>query len=268
MNEMKRCLRRIALLLWTVTLCAMGTAEELPLNDMAVYEDRVQEELQYFEELYDECDGWKVGATLLDEAEYAWIGETRELLNRYFADTYQLDVSQKTAGIEVYTSTNLPESIGGFSDGENHVYLNQSEIERVPERMLQTLTHEMLHALGVDFYWDESGMLSNGFFEGATEAAVQIVLEAYDYPYEDYTGYDEVRIYAAQILQADPTLIFDLAKGVERDIAGRIDALAGDGCGKTLLKCSLLLSTGPDAPEIGENCALIAQKYAEKRQEK
>lgn len=165
MNGMIWKLRRSALLLLIALLClACGLSEEVQLNDMSAYADRVQEELAYFQETYAESDGWKAGAILLDEAEYGWIGEARELLNRYFMDAYGLDASRRTAGIEVYASENLPEVVDGFCDGENHVYLNPGEIERVPERMLHILTHEMLHALGVDFYADENGMLSNGFF--------------------------------------------------------------------------------------------------------
>ena len=261
---MIRHLRKSALLLMITLLClTCGLSEEAQLNDMSAYADRVQEELAYFQETYDESDGWKVGAVLLDEAEYGWISDARELLNRYFLDVYGLDVSQRTAEIEVYASENLPEVVDGFSDGENHVYLNPGEIERAPERMLHILTHEMLHALGVDFYADENGMLSNGFFEGLTEAATKRILETYGYAYEDFSGYDEVQIYGDQVLQADPMLLCDLVEGSERNIARRIDAGAGEGCGRVLLECELLLSTGPDAPEIGENCTLILQRYAE-----
>lgn len=261
---MKRYLQKTVLIFLTAILClADSLAEDLQLNDMSAHEESVQEDLQYSMELYAESDAWKTGAVLLNEAEYTWVGETREMLNRYFADTYDLDISPKTANIEVYVSNNLPEWIGGFSDGEGHVYINRNEIERVPERMLQILTHEMVHALGVDFYGDESGMLSNGFFEGVTEAAVQIVLETCGHPYEDFSGYDEVRTYGEQILHADPMLIFDFIEGNEHNIAHRIDVFTGEGCGRILLECELLLSTGPDAPEIAENCALIVQKYAE-----
>lgn len=264
MNGMIRNLLRSALLLLIALICLVcGLSEEVQLNDMSAYADRVQEELAYFQETYAESDGWKTGAALLDEAEYGWISEARELLNRYFMDAYGLDVSRRTAEIEVYASENLPEVVDGFCDGANHVYLNRAEIERVPERMLHILTHEMLHALGVDFYGDESGMLSNGFFEGLTEAATKIILESYGYGYEDFSGYDEVRIYGEQVLRADPMLLFDLVDGSEINIARRIDALACEGWGQILLECELLLSTGPDAPEIGENCALILQRYAE-----
>ncbi|MGN0185970.1 MAG: hypothetical protein ACI4AL_12700 [Aristaeellaceae bacterium] len=264
MNGMIRKLRRSALLLLIALLClACGLSEEVQLNDMSAYADRVQEELTYFQETYAESDGWKAGAVLLDEAEYGWIGEARELLNRYFMDAYGLDISRRTAGIEVYASENLPEVVDGFSDGENHVYFNRGEIERVPERMLHILTHEMLHALGVDFYADENGMLSNGFFEGLTEAATKRILESCGSDYEDFSGYDEVRIYGEQALQADPMLLLDLVEGSERNIAHRIDARVGEGWGQVLLECELLLSTGPDAAEIGENCTLILQRYAE-----
>lgn len=259
---MLQYIKKLSMLLAILLCFGCGFAENLQINDMSVYEDRIQEELAYFLELYAESDTWKADAVLLDDVEYAWIGESRELLNRFFADTYDLDISERTARIEVYASKNLPETIGGFSDGENHVYINQDEIERVPERMTQILLHEMLHALGIDFYWDESGMLSNGFFEGATEAAVQIILENYGYSYEDFSGYDEVMLYADQIVRSDLMLIFDLVQGDECDIVHRIDMHTSEGCGQILLECSLLLSTGPDAPEIGENCALIAQEYA------
>ena len=264
MNGMIRKLRRSTLLLLIALLClACGLSEEVQLNDMSAYADRVQEEQAYFQETYAESDGWKVGAVLLGEAEYGWIGEARELLNCYFMDAYGLDVSQMTAEIEVYASENLPEVVDGFCDGEKHVYLNSGEIERVPERMLHILTHEMLHALGVDFYADENGMLSNGFFEGLTEAATKRILESYGYTYEDFSGYDEVRIYGEEALLADPMLLFDLVEGSERNIAQRIDARVGEGWGQVLLECELLLSTGPDAAEIGENCTLILQRYAE-----
>lgn len=262
---MLQYMKKISMLLAILLCLGCGSAENLQINDMSVFEDRVQEELAYFLELYDESEAWKTDAVLLDDTEYVWVGETREMLNRFFADTYDLDISERTARIEVYASTNLPETLGGFSDGENHVYINQSEIERVPERMPQLLLHEMLHALGIDFYWDESGMISTGFFEGATEAAVQMIMEACGHTYEDFSGYGEVMLYAEQILRADPALIFDLVQGDECDIAHRIDAHTGEGCGQILLECALLLSTGPDAPEIGENCALIAQEYAVNR---
>ena len=58
-------------------------------------------------------------------------------------------------------------------------------------------------------------------------------------------------------------LLFDLVEGSERNIAQRIDARVGEGWGQVLLECELLLSTGPDAAEIGENCTLILQRYAE-----
>lgn len=261
---MMRNLRKFVLLLLSVLMCLPGgLAEDVQLNDMSSEAERVQEELAYFQELYAESGTWKTGAVLLDETEYAWIGEARELLNRYFADTYDLDVSQKGANIEVYASENLPEGIAGFSDGANHVYINRGEIERVPERMLHILLHEMVHALGVDFYGDASGMLSNGFFEGITEAVTKTVLEEGGYTYEDFTGYDEVQLYAEPLLQADAALISDLVQGNEGDVAKRIDAHAGEGSGRILLECELLLSTGPETAEIGENCAWIVQKYAQ-----
>ena len=91
---------------------------------MSAYADRVQEELAYFQETYDESDGWKAGAFLLDEAEYGWISDARELLNRYFMDAYGLDVSQRTAEIEVYASENLPEVVDGFSDGALPLFID------------------------------------------------------------------------------------------------------------------------------------------------
>ncbi len=261
---MMRYLRRLALILLLAIACMLsGFAEDAQLHDMSAYADRVREELGYFQEMYVDSGAWKTGAVLLEEAEYTWVAEARELLNRYFAQTYALDVSQKTAGIEVYVSENLPENIAGFSDGENRVYINRGEIERVPERMLHILLHEMIHALGVDFYEDESGMLANGFFEGVTEAATKAVLESCGYEYEDFSGYDEVLIYGEQLLQADAALIFDLVEGNERNVAKRIDARAGEGCGRMLLECELLLSTGPEGAEIGENCQRIIWHYAE-----
>lgn len=261
---MMRNLRRIALLALIVFICLSAAfAEDAQLHDMSAYADRVQEELGYFQEMYVGSDAWKTGAALLEEAEYPWVAEARELLNRYFTETYDLNVSEKTACIEVYVSENLPEMIAGFSDGEGCVYINRGEIERVPERMLHILLHEMIHALGVDFYWDESGMLANGFFEGVTEAATKAVLESCGYEYEDFTGYDDVLIYGEQLLQADAALIFDLVEGNERDVAKRIDARAGEDCGRTLLECELLLSTGPEGAEIGENCQRIVWRYAE-----
>lgn len=261
---MMRKLRKFTLLLLSMLMCLPGSlAEDAQLNDMSSYAERVQEELGYFQALYAESDGWKTGAVLLDEAEYAWIGEAREVLKRYFADAHALDVSQKAAKIEVYASANLSDGIAGFSDGENHVYINRGEIERVPERMLHILLHEMIHALGVDFYGDASGMLANGFFEGMTEAVTKAALEESGYAYEDFTGYDEVQLYAEPILQADAALISDLLQGNEGDVAKRIDALAGEGSGRILLECELLLSTGPEGEEIGDNCAKIVRRYAE-----
>lgn len=262
---MKRFLCRFASILLLVLACMpQGLAKDAQLHDMSAYADRVQEELGYFQEMYVDSDAWKTGAALLEEAEYPWVAEARELLNRYFAQAYSLDVSQRTAGIEVYASENLPENIAGFSDGEGCVYINRGEIERVPERMLHILLHEMIHALGVDFYGDESGMLANGFFEGVTEAATKAVLEGCGYEYEDFSGYDEVLIYGEQLLQADAALVFELVEGNERDVARRIDARAGEGCGRMLLECELLLSTGPEGAEIGENCQRIIWRYAEK----
>lgn len=264
---MIRKLRKIALPALVALICLSAAfAEDVKLHDMSAYADRVREEMEYFQEMYAESDAWKAGAVLLEEAEYPWVAEARELLNRYFAETYDLDASEKTAKIEVYASENLPETIAGFSDGEGCVYINRGEIERVPERMLHILLHEMIHALGVDFYGDESGMLANGFFEGVTEAATKAVLESCGYEYEDFSGYDEVFIYGEQLLQADAALVLDLVEGNERDVAKRIDARAGEGCGRTLLECELLLSTGPEGAQIGENCQRILQSYAENLQ--
>lgn len=261
---MKNKLRRLLCALCAVVLLLLGAAgaQDLKLHDMQPFEARVHEEMEYLEECYQESPSWTQDAVLLDELQHPWIDEARDLLIRYFADVYALDVSDTVNAIEVYASVRMGGVIAGFSDGTGKVYIDQGEIERVPERMLHILLHEMLHALGVDFYGDASGMLANGFYEGLTEAATQMVLERYDYTYEDFSGYTEVKDYGEHFLRADAEILKLLVQNSQCDIAARIDAKLGAGVGKILLECELLLSTGPDAQEIGENCDAILQGYA------
>lgn len=240
---------------------SIANAQDLQLHDMHIFEARVHEEMAYLEECYQESSSWTQDAILLEETQYPWIDEARTLLIRYFTDVYNLDIADTVNEIEVYAAPGMSDVISGFSDGGGGVYINQGEIERVPERMLHILLHEMLHALGVDFYGDANGMLANGFYEGLTEAATQTILEHYNYTYEDFSGYSEVKDYGKRFLQADAEVLKLLVENSQFGIAAHIDAKLGTGVGKILLECELLLSTGPDAQEIGENCDRILQEY-------
>lgn len=262
---LKMFLRRLlalSLAIFFLFSCAEATSS-LPLHDMTADEPRFQENMDYMQELYAESEDWKAQIEPLSETDYPWIDESRQLLIQYYADRYAMDISESVNAIQVYSSASLPETIAGFSDGAGNVYISASEIERVPERMLHTLLHELVHAIGVDFYADASGLLSNGFYEGLTEALTLDILksEGDSNSIEEYSAYDEVLPYSELFLQADPELAALLVESADFDIAARIDEKLGAGTGDILLKCEFLLALGPDTDEVMENCDLIVHAY-------
>lgn len=257
-----RCLLALSLAIFFLFSCAEATSS-LPLHDMTADEPRFQENMDYMQELYAESEDWKAQIEPLSETDYQWIDESRQLLIQYYADRYAMDISESVNAIQVYSSASLPETIAGFSDGAGNVYISASEIERVPERMLHTLLHELVHAIGVDFYADASGLLSNGFYEGFTEALTLDILksEGDSNSIEEYSAYDEVLPYSELFLQADPELAALLVESADFDIAARIDEKLGAGTGDILLKCEFLLALGPDTDAVMENCDLIVHAY-------
>ena len=176
-------------------------------------------------------------------------------------------MSEKMKEIEIWTSDAIPETIGGFSDGTGKIFLNQEDLEQYKEndaRMRHTVLHEMIHAVGVDFYNDKNGLRSNAFYEGLTEALTKAVIEEAGETYEDTSTYGDLAIYSGKIMEADSQLVADLVNGKENDIATRIDRRLGAGVGKELLDAQSLIafSYWEDGAAVYENCERIADAYA------
>lgn len=244
----------------TVQKEAVQTA--LELNDLSNYDASLQEELQWQEESLEESEEWKSAAYLLEEQNYSWVGETEVLLEKYFSERYDIDVSEKTDALEVFASPAIPEVLAGFSDGTGNVYINERDLEKSADKLLHYTLHEMVHALGVDFYKDKSGMLSNAFYEGVTEALTKDILKTYDYDSENaVSAYDIFVSYAEKILEEDENYLTDLLSESEHDIASRIDKKAGSDTGKNFLEALTLLASGEEDEKITENCDTILQAY-------
>ena len=234
----------------------------LELNDLSNYDASLQEELQWQEESLEESDEWKSAAYLLDEENYSWVGESEVLLENYFSEKYDIDISEKTDALEVFASPAIPEVLAGFSDGTGKVYINERDLEKSADKLLHYTLHEMVHALGVDFYKDKSGILSNAFYEGVTEALTKDILKTYDYASENaVSAYDILVSYAEKILEEDENYLTDLLSESEHDIASRIDEKAGSDTGKNFLEALTLLASGEEDEKITENCDTILQAY-------
>lgn len=239
----------------------------LQLKDLSMYAESLQEDLDEMQDLYTESVQWEDAGTPLEESDYSWIFEARELLVNYFQKTYQVDLSEKMKEIEIWTSDAIPETIGGFSDGTGKIFLNQEDLEQYKEndaRMRHTVLHEMIHAVGVDFYNDKNGLRSNAFYEGLTEALTKAVIEEAGETYEDTSTYGDLAIYSGKIMEEDSQLVADLVNGKENDIATRIDRRLGAGVGKELLDAQSLIafSYWEDGAAVYENCERIADAYA------
>ena len=246
---------------------AGAQASQLQLNDLSMYAESLQEDLDGMQDLYTESVQWEEAGTVLEESDYSWISDARELLTNYFQKTYQVDLAEKMKAIEVWTSDAIPETIGGFSDGTGKIFLNQEDVEQYKEndaRMCHTVLHEMIHAIGVDFYNDKNGLRSNAFYEGLTEALTKAVIEDAGKVYEDTSTYGTLVIYSGKIMESDPRLVVDLVSGKENDIAARIDKRLGAGIGKELLDAQSLIafSYWEEGAVIYENCERIADAYA------
>ncbi|NCB91808.1 MAG: hypothetical protein EOM40_04445 [Clostridia bacterium] len=233
---------------------------QLELNDMSSYEEDLNEEIEWNEEKLGESASWIESAQAITETDYAWVSEAKDVLIQYFADTYQQDISGKVNAIETYAA-DMDEVLYGFSDGTGKVYFNRNDIES--DDMFHVCIHEMIHALGIDFYEDKSGLMSNAFFEGYTEKLTEIILTKYGYPYEEVSSYGDLTTYAQTILECDESLLTDIVIEEKYDIAGRIDRILGEGAGENLLKAEMLIAIGVEAPEIGENCNTIISAYKE-----
>lgn len=235
----------------------------LQLKDLSMYAESLQEDLDEMQDLYTESVQWEDAGTPLEESDYSWIFEARELLVNYFQKTYQIDLLEKMQEIEIWTSDAIPETIGGFSDGTGKIFLNQEDLEQYKEddaRMRHTVLHEMIHAVGVD----TNGLRSNAFYEGLTEALTKAVLEDAGEAYEDTSTYGDLAVYSGKVIEADPQLVVDLVSGAEDNIAARIDRKLGVGIGKELLDAQSLLafSYWDDSSVVYENCERIADAYA------
>lgn len=246
---------------------AGAQASQLQLKDLSMYAEGLQEDLDGMQELYTESVQWEEAGTPLEESDYSWISDAREFLTHYFQKTYQVDLSEKMKEIEVWTSDAIPETIGGFSDGTGKIFLNQEDVEQYGEddaRMCHTVLHEMIHAVGVDFYNDENGLRSNAFYEGLTEALTKAVIEDAGEAYEDTSTYGNLAIYSGKIMEADPQLVVDLVNGKEDNIAARIDKRLGAGVGKELLDAQSLIafSYWEEGAAVYENCERIVDAYA------
>lgn len=234
----------------------------LELNDLSDYDASLQEELQWQEESLEESEEWKSAAYLLDEQNYSWVGEAEVLLEKYFSEKYDIDISEKTDALEVFASPAIPEVLAGFSDGTGKVYINERDLEKSADKLLHYTLHEMVHALGVDFYKDKSGMLSNAFYEGVAEALTKDILKTYDYDSENaVSAYDIFVSYAEKILKGDENYLTDLLSESEHGIASRIDEKAGSDTGKNFLEALTLLASGEEDEKITENCDTILQAY-------
>ena len=251
------------------TSCEQETDTDLSMAgvQMSMYAESLQEDLDEMQDLYTESVQWEDAGTPLEESDYSWIFEARELLVNYFQKTYQIDLLEKMKEIEIWTSDAIPETIGGFSDGTGKIFLNQEDLEQYKEddaRMRHTVLHEMIHAVGVDFYNDTNGLRSNAFYEGLTEALTKAVLEDAGEAYEDTSTYGDLAVYSGKVIEADPQLVVDLVSGAEDNIAARIDRKLGVGIGKELLDAQSLLafSYWDDSSVVYENCERIADAYA------
>ena len=234
---------------------------QLVLNDLSEHENEMEEEVQWLNESFDESPQWKDGAYILSEEEYPWVQEARDILIKYFQEEYEIDISEKVNEVEVYTSSNVPVFLYGFYDGTGKVFMNKDDINKEYEFIMYLVLHEMVHAVGVDFYNDKSGMKSNALYEGLAEALTKRIIETSGYVYDGTSAYSELRVYGEKILEADSRLIPELAEGKETDIATRIDKKLGKGVGEMLLEAAVLLGSGTDDEKVRENCDIITEAY-------
>lgn len=234
---------------------------KLILNDLSGHEKELEEEIQYLNESFDESPQWKEGAYVLSEEEYPWVREARDILIKYLKEEYRLDISEKVNEIEVYTSPNVPVFLYGFYDGTGKVFMNKSDINKEYEVIMYLVLHEMVHAVGVDFYNDKSGMKSNALYEGLAEALTKRIIEASGYVYDGTSAYEELRVYGEKILEADVDLIPEVAEGKETDIVTRIDEKLGKGVGDMLLEAAVLLGSRTEDEKVRENCDIITEAY-------
>ena len=234
---------------------------KLILNDLSGHEKELEEEIQYLNESFDESPQWKEGAYVLSEEEYPWVREARDILIKYLKGEYRLDISEKVNEIEVYTSPNVPVFLYGFYDGTGKVFMNKSDINKEYEVIMYLVLHEMVHAVGVDFYNDKSGMKSNALYEGLAEALTKRIIEASGYVYDGTSAYEELRVYGEKILEADVDLIPEVAEGKETDIVTRIDEKLGEGAGEALLEAAVLLGSRTEDEKVRENCDIITEAY-------
>ena len=233
----------------------------LILHDLSSYEESLQLELEWMEESLEESEQWKESAYLLNVETYPWVTEARELLKTYFSDKYGMDISEKTDGMEVYASPDIPEVLVGFSAGDGNVYINERDLDKEADKLLHYTLHECIHALGVDFYQDESKMLSNAFYEGITETLTQEILKTYGYDEKKASGYEEIVDHVGKILESDPEYLPDMVTESTHDIAGKIDEKLGEGIGKRFLEALTLIGSGEEDEKIEENCDWILDAY-------
>ena len=244
-----------------VAVQAEAAQTSLTLHDLSSYEESLQSELEWMEESLEESEQWKESAYLLDTETYPWVTESKELLKTYFSDQYGMDISEKTDGMEVYASPDIPEVLVGFSAGDGNVYLNERDLDKEADKLLHYTLHECIHALGVDFYWDKNKMFSNAFYEGITETLTQEILKTYGYDEKKASGYDGIVDHVGKILESDPEYLPDMLKESTHDIAGRIDEKLGEGMGKHFLEALTLIGCGEEDEKIYENCDWILDAY-------
>ena len=258
--------KRIASIIIAVSIAAcvaIACAEAvstLPLNDLSGYAAKLSEELSWNEDMLLESIAWKEASQRLDESAHIWISEAKDLLAQYFLDIYGENIAEKVASIGIYVCDDMPEFIGGFHGGAGDIYINSRDLDG--GHVLNICLHEMIHALGVDFYEDERGILSNAFYEGCAEALAGRILMEYGYDYEDASTYGELVEYAQIFLECDDHLLTDIIVKEQRDIAGRIDGILEPGAGEQFLTALTLVNGGgSEDRDVLENIEIIVHAY-------
>lgn len=153
-----------------------------------------------------------------------YLRQCDQLITKAFQEIYSVNVSPALDALQVRMATypeEVAETVGGsFSAELGGLFLNAALLDSFladagdtqPSvfdsktfscSMLRNVyIHEAIHALG---FADDPAISS--FMEAITEALTQQVTEFHGIPYENLTGYGEIKDLATQIIEAAPDIV-------------------------------------------------------------
>ncbi len=238
--------------------------EELePIDDL---QSEIDGDLQDMEETDALAEKMLDSKTALSVSDYPWATQAQRLLKRFFQDKYSRDITEMLNAVQLYQiDVGENDWIDGFYASQYHaIFINQKNLHRyTDDRNCHIYLHELLHAMiGLHEKQEKSGAVSLGFYEGLVEALTKEILQTYTGSYEDFSIYSEVQTETAyEIWNADSEILTALVFEKQWDVAGRVDAVLGDGVGKILLKCEFLLQNQETDERIVHNLNVITQAY-------